>query len=98
MKRPPWSLRHNVTHNVSHSRRRLPAGDAGWIPRRRHHVGCRSMPADKTRRKAHTKERRATAERQILEGFEALLADRPFRDLTVEDVMANAGLSRTTFY
>ena len=42
--------------------------------------------------------RRAVAERQILEAAEALLRERPYRDLTVDDVMAAAGQSRTAFY
>jgi TetR/AcrR family transcriptional regulator, ethionamide resistance regulator len=42
--------------------------------------------------------RRAAAERQILEAAEALLRERPYRDLTVDDVMAEAGQSRTAFY
>ncbi|MGZ4278495.1 MAG: TetR/AcrR family transcriptional regulator [Solirubrobacteraceae bacterium] len=38
------------------------------------------------------------ARRQILEATERLLADRRFRDVTIEDVMAEAGLARTVFY
>jgi AcrR family transcriptional regulator len=38
------------------------------------------------------------ARRQIVEAAGRLLADRRFRDLTVEDVMAEAGLARTVFY
>ena len=44
------------------------------------------------------RERRRTAERTILDATEALLTDREFRDLTVEDVMASTGLTRTSFY
>lgn len=44
------------------------------------------------------RERRSTAERAILDATEALLAEREFRDLTVEDVMASTGLTRTSFY
>jgi AcrR family transcriptional regulator len=44
------------------------------------------------------RERRTTAERTILDATEALLTDREFRDLTVEDVMASTGLTRTSFY
>jgi len=44
------------------------------------------------------RERRVAAERTILDAIEALLADREFRDLTVEDVMACTGLTRTSFY
>jgi AcrR family transcriptional regulator len=38
------------------------------------------------------------ARRRIVEATERLLADRRFRDLTVEDVMEEAGLARTVFY
>jgi AcrR family transcriptional regulator len=38
------------------------------------------------------------ARRQIIEAAGRLLADRRFRDLTVEEVMAEAGLARTVFY
>lgn len=38
------------------------------------------------------------AQRRIVEAAARLLADRPFRDLTVEDVMAETGLKRTVFY
>jgi AcrR family transcriptional regulator len=38
------------------------------------------------------------ARRQIIEAAGRLLADRRFRELTVEDLMAEAGLARTVFY
>jgi len=38
------------------------------------------------------------ARRQIVEATTRLLADRRFRELTVEEVMAEAGLARTVFY
>jgi AcrR family transcriptional regulator len=38
------------------------------------------------------------ARRQIAEAAGRLLRDHRFRDLTVEDVMAEAGLARTVFY
>jgi AcrR family transcriptional regulator len=44
------------------------------------------------------RERRIAAEQAILDATEALLADREFRDLTVEDVMASTALTRTSFY
>lgn len=40
----------------------------------------------------------AEAKRRIVEATSRLLADRPFRELTVEDVMAETGLKRTVFY
>jgi AcrR family transcriptional regulator len=39
-----------------------------------------------------------SAEREILDAAEALLRERPFRDLTVDDVMARTTLSRPSFY
>jgi TetR/AcrR family transcriptional regulator, ethionamide resistance regulator len=54
--------------------------------------------AANTRRKAATHERRAERQRLILDTTEAMLSERSFRDLTVEDVMREAGLPRTTFY
>ncbi len=38
------------------------------------------------------------AEREILYAAETFLQDRPFRELTVEEVMARTGLSRPAFY
>jgi AcrR family transcriptional regulator len=40
----------------------------------------------------------AEARRRIVEATGRLLADRRFRELTVESVMAEAGLARTIFY
>ena len=41
---------------------------------------------------------REEAKRRIVEATERLLAERPYRDLTVDLVMGEAGLSRTVFY
>jgi AcrR family transcriptional regulator len=41
---------------------------------------------------------RAEARRRIVAAASELLRDRPFRELTVEAVMAEAGLARTVFY
>jgi len=57
-----------------------------------------SVRAASTRRRSATKERRADRQALILRTVEALLVDRSFRDLTVEDVMRQAELPRTTFY
>jgi AcrR family transcriptional regulator len=38
------------------------------------------------------------AEREIIEAAEALLRERPFRELTVDEVMRRTGLSRPSFY
>ena len=42
--------------------------------------------------------RREESEREILDAAAALLRERPYRDFTVDDVMASAGQSRTAFY
>jgi AcrR family transcriptional regulator len=38
------------------------------------------------------------AEREIVDAAEALLRERPFRELTVDEVMRGTGLSRPSFY
>jgi TetR/AcrR family transcriptional regulator, ethionamide resistance regulator len=38
------------------------------------------------------------AEREIVDAAEALLRERPFRELTVDEVMRHTGLSRPSFY
>ena len=48
-----------------------------------------------TRRRRRSPE---SAEREILEAAEAFLRERPFRDLTVDEVMARTTLSRPSFY
>ena len=47
------------------------------------------------RRKRRTPEE---AEREILDAAEAFLRERPFRDLTIDEVMDGTGLSRPSFY
>lgn len=56
------------------------------------------MTATRTRTRLAAQQRRAATERAIIEATETLLETRSFRDLTVEDVMEVAGLSRTAFY
>ena len=50
------------------------------------------------RRRENTRARREQARERILAAAERLLHDRPFRELTVDHVMLEAGLSRTVFY
>jgi len=50
--------------------------------------------ATRTRRRQTREESR----RQILAAADALLRERSYRDLTIDDVMAQTGLSRTVFY
>ena len=54
--------------------------------------------ATRPRSRTAAQERRAATERSILGSTEQLLENRPFRDVTIEDVMVAAGLSRTAFY
>src|SRR5215218_183950 len=42
--------------------------------------------------------RRKDSEQEILEAAERLLRERPFRELTVDDLMAATTQSRTAFY
>ncbi len=56
------------------------------------------MTPNRTRTRLVAQERRAVTERAILDATEALLEERSFRDISVEEVMASAGLSRTAFY
>src|SRR3954452_7535619 len=55
-----------------------------------------SRPARARRTAART--RREAARERIVAAAERLLRDRPYRELSVEEVMAEAGLSRTIFY
>jgi AcrR family transcriptional regulator len=55
-------------------------------------------PAASARRRENARARRGEARESIIAAAAALMDDRPFRELTVEDVMAAAGLSRTVFY
>jgi TetR/AcrR family transcriptional regulator, ethionamide resistance regulator len=48
-----------------------------------------------TRRRRRSPE---SAEREILDAAESFLAERPFRDLSVDEVMARTTLSRPSFY
>jgi TetR/AcrR family transcriptional regulator, ethionamide resistance regulator len=53
---------------------------------------------NRTRVRIAAQERRAATEQAILRATEALLEVRSFRDISVEQVMSAAGLSRTAFY
>lgn len=55
-----------------------------------------TRPAAARRRNAQA--RRSEARARIAAATERLLADRPYRELSVDAVMAEAGLSRTIFY
>ena len=55
----------------------------------------------KTKAEAGTRRRRRTpeaAQREIIEAARDLLRERPFRELTVDEVMRRTGLSRPSFY
>jgi len=51
--------------------------------------------ASSGRRRRRTPE---AAEREIIDAAEALLREKPFRELTVDDLMRRTGLSRPSFY
>ena len=55
-------------------------------------IGTPTTPARRRRRSPES------AEREILEAAESFLAERPFRDLSVDEVMARTTLSRPSFY
>lgn len=56
------------------------------------------MPHTRPDVRRRAQARRASTEHEILEATERLLSDRMFRELTIADVMAEAGASRTAFY
>jgi AcrR family transcriptional regulator len=56
------------------------------------------MPSPSTQRKRAGRVPSPEARRRIIDAANRLLRERRFRDLTVEDVMAEAGLTRTVFY
>src|SRR5947209_20523822 len=50
------------------------------------------------RQRSQHRLRRADTRAQILAAARSALRERPYRELTIEDLMASAGLSRTIFY
>jgi TetR/AcrR family transcriptional regulator, ethionamide resistance regulator len=48
--------------------------------------------------RVRNRDQRDETRRQILDAAEELLRERPFRELTVDSVMAEVGLTRTSFY
>lgn len=50
------------------------------------------------RRRANARVRREEARERIVAAAEKLLLSRPYREITVDQVMAEAGLARTIFY
>jgi TetR/AcrR family transcriptional regulator, ethionamide resistance regulator len=56
-------------------------------------VSIETTPAGRRRRRSPE-----SAEREILDAAESFLADHPFRDLSVDEVMARTTLSRPSFY
>jgi AcrR family transcriptional regulator len=57
-------------------------------------MGCVSASAQRTRQR----EQRESTRREILEVADRFLRERPYRELSVEVVMAETGLTRTAFY
>jgi AcrR family transcriptional regulator len=60
--------------------------------------GLMSSRAAASARRSTARTKRAEARERILAAAERLLRERPYRELTVDQVMAEAGLSRTVFY
>jgi TetR/AcrR family transcriptional regulator, ethionamide resistance regulator len=56
------------------------------------------MASVSVQRPARRRRRREDSEQEILEAAARLLRERPFRDLTVDDLMAATSQSRTAFY
>src|SRR5437588_8021754 len=48
--------------------------------------------------RARRREQRETTRREILTAADRLLRERPYRELSVDRVMAQTGLTRTAFY
>lgn len=57
-----------------------------------------SRMTSRRRQREHARVRRAEARDRIVGAADRLLRERPYRDLTVDDVMGEAQLSRTVFY
>ena len=55
-------------------------------------------PVSISAQRARQREQREVTRRRILDAAEELLRRRAFRDLSVEAVMAETGLTRTAFY
>jgi AcrR family transcriptional regulator len=58
-------------------------------------MSTREAPRSTSKRRRRSPE---SAEREILDAAEAFLRERPFRDLTIDEVMARTTLSRPSFY
>lgn len=56
------------------------------------------MPSPASQRKRAPRVPAAVARRRIIDAANRLLRERRYRDLTVDDVMDEAGLTRTVFY
>jgi AcrR family transcriptional regulator len=55
-------------------------------------------PMGATARRARYREQRESTRRQILDAAAELLRDHPFRELSVDALMSEVGLTRTAFY
>src|SRR3954454_19021290 len=51
-----------------------------------------------TRQAKRIRRLRGDAQREILDAAESLLAGRPFRELSVDELMARTGMTRSSFY
>src|SRR5437764_2623332 len=59
---------------------------------------CYPRPMSPQAQRTRRREQRESTRRQILGAAERLLRERPFRELSVDAVMADTGLTRTAFY
>lgn len=95
----PAPLAQSVEHRPFKSRDQgsSPWGRIADAPRAGSYAGDVTLRATQSRgrRRRRTPE---VAEREIVAAADALLRERPFRELTVDEVMRRTGLSRPSFY
>lgn len=61
-------------------------------------LGAEPSAAERGERVRRRRRRLEAAESEILDAAEAFLSERPFREMTIYDVMSRTGLSRPSFY
>src|SRR5689334_20798885 len=93
-RRPFKSIRCRFESGGAHRKRPIGHRRAAWLP-------CARMEVQgRTERRRAPRRRRApeVAEREIIAAAESFLRERPFRELTVDEVMRRTDLSRPSFY
>jgi hypothetical protein len=81
----------DVTGGTVHARRRK-VKQRVTVPR--YHPLAVSISVQRTRRR----EQRENTRREILAAAQAFLRDHPYRELSIDVLMADTGLTRTSFY